>query len=281
MLFTIATFPIAIQQSALKDILETNGPLPLAEAPEGDCAFTVAISEVPSGRAECDSKDVFEGMTVFHAGPVDIFRIDSVEYSIDWQKRLLLISADGFKAETGYRTVLRGFKLLFSFLAVSKGGVLIHSSAAATGGSGMLFTGKSGSGKSTIHSLLKACGWQALNDEWNIILPCEGNVCMVYPTPFNIRNDAFAAMSAHRLDSIFYLKQGTRNGVEFLSTPQHIRSLSGNVRAYADSNKTGDRLLQNVCAIPKAVKGGILTFAKTPEIGGFLYALGEEKKYLG
>ena len=72
-------------------------------------------------------------------------------------------------------------KALFAYLAFSRGGLLFHCAGVLDGRAAYLFTGSSGSGKSTVVSLLP--DRPALNDDLVILRP-EGRSWRAYGTPF-------------------------------------------------------------------------------------------------
>jgi hypothetical protein len=109
--------------------------------------------------------------------------------------------------------------------AVRKSGLdsfLLHSSSIIRGGRGYVFTGKSGSGKSTVASLCS--GDHVLNDEITTI-DLGSRPAVIRDTPFNGFFGAKREGSAPAA-GIFLLKQAPRHRVERTRTAESVKTLS-------------------------------------------------------
>ncbi|UCC88245.1 MAG: hypothetical protein JSV81_02775 [Anaerolineales bacterium] len=104
-------------------------------------------------------------------------------------------------------------RICYSFLAVEHGGLLLHSAGVLRGDNGYIFPGQSGTGKSTIASLVTKHE-RVLSDEMVVVRIRDGQQ-LVYSTPFygtnesaeqNIRADLKAAFLPIKDDEV-YLKE--------------------------------------------------------------------------
>jgi hypothetical protein len=75
-------------------------------------------------------------------------------------------------------------RIMTAFLAVRRGGVLLHSSAVVRDGRAWLFVGRSGAGKTTIARKALAVGHTVLSDDGNLLLPDENGQYCAGPVPF-------------------------------------------------------------------------------------------------
>ncbi len=100
--------------------------------------------------------------------------------------------------------------------------LLIHSSAVVRNGKGYIFTGRSGSGKSTIASL--CAGSKVLNDEIALI-DLSGEQAIVSDTPFNGLFPDKVEGSAP-LSAVLLLKQAPFHRVARASSAESIKTLS-------------------------------------------------------
>jgi len=89
-----------------------------------------------------------------------------------------------------------------------RGGILLHSSSAFAGHIGICFIGKSGSGKTTILSLLKK--FKSLNDDLNILF-LSGEKPRIFPLPVLSRNIFYPAVKA---EALFLLKKSKRDEIK-------------------------------------------------------------------
>jgi hypothetical protein len=100
--------------------------------------------------------------------------------------------------------------------------LLLHSSSVIRGGRGYVFTGKSGSGKSTVASLCS--GDQVLNDEITVI-DLGSRPAMIRDTPFNgffgTKREGSAPAAG-----IFLLKQAPRHRIERTKSAESVKILS-------------------------------------------------------
>jgi hypothetical protein len=97
-------------------------------------------------------------------------------------------------------------------------GIFMHGSAQVLDGAGILCTGPSGRGKSTISRLFHAAGVPVLSDEHPILRPVAGGGFRVYGSPWP-SSGRFALNASAPLKKIYFLEHGPANVIEPL-TPQ-------------------------------------------------------------
>lgn len=102
--------------------------------------------------------------------------------------------------------------LLLYLLTTMVPSVLIHAAVVADGGDGYLFTGRSGTGKSTMAGLWSAVNATVIHDD-RVFLRPKANGWVAYSTPLNPGD----ASSSVQLSSIFLLHQNSRNSMVPLS----------------------------------------------------------------
>lgn len=88
-------------------------------------------------------------------------------------------------------------------------GIVFHSAAAVVDGSGIICTGRSGQGKSTISTLLHAAGIDVLTDERPIIRVEEAGL-RVYGSPWP-SSGGFVMNSSAPLKKIYFIEHGLKN----------------------------------------------------------------------
>ena len=102
--------------------------------------------------------------------------------------------------------------LIFYYLTVKYPAAMMHASGVFDGEKGRLFTGFSGSGKSTMSSLWQNAGSKVVNDD-RLIIRKEGGQYFMYNTPM-IYVDA---PKKEPLDAIYIIEHSSENRLEKLS----------------------------------------------------------------
>ena len=104
-------------------------------------------------------------------------------------------------------------------------GVLVHGCGVAIGeDQGILFSGTSGAGKSTIASIwAKQPGVEVLSDD-RVIIRCDGDGLWMYGTPFH-GTAGYASPRAIPLKNIFFLEHAKRNVIRPVTPTEAIAQL--------------------------------------------------------
>ncbi|MBU1864149.1 MAG: hypothetical protein KKH94_10835 [Candidatus Omnitrophica bacterium] len=108
--------------------------------------------------------------------------------------------------------------ILIHYLAIRKQGICIHSSGVGVSEDvGLLFAGKSGSGKSTIAGIWnRHCKTRIINDDQIIIRKSKKKYFM-YGSPWqgkNIRNRCFVSHKATHIAKMFFIQHASKNIIQ-------------------------------------------------------------------
>lgn len=117
------------------------------------------------------------------------------------------------------------FLMLNMLVQLENNGFLIHTSAFDMKGKGMLFSGESGAGKTTLTSLIdKYSDYKILTDETAVIKICNERI-MIYGTPWKGSGAQYYSNSVCVLKGINFIYHGLKNNMEILEKEETIRLL--------------------------------------------------------
>lgn len=183
-----------------------------------------------------------------------IFEKDSWASIINWkQKTMFIMFFSDTNPESRDHLFVRSLKLLISLLALQKGGLPCHCSAATKNNDyGVLFCGPSNFGKTTIALLLHR-HWTVFNDEYNIIMP-QKNSFTVFSTPFTTSEKfKYCSKGSARVKKIFYLGKGAENKTAMLTPKQKYLSLLGSTYTFPTSESFGSAMMKNAEQISREI----------------------------
>jgi hypothetical protein len=101
--------------------------------------------------------------------------------------------------------------LMIGYLGKAKG-VMVHSCGVFFNGEGMLFLGASGTGKSTLSSVLSKQGASILSDD-RIVIRKDSNGAFIYGTPWQ-GEAQFSLSKRAPLKKIFFIKHAQKNYIQ-------------------------------------------------------------------
>jgi hypothetical protein len=185
---------------------------------------------------------------------------------ISWPAKLMRVSIDAQSSRSAL-LILENVKLLVSLLCIQKGGLPCHSSALSKSDSGIAFVGNSGSGKSTIASLLSK-SWGLVDDDFNIFLPMDTGFCL-HTTPFYRLTGATESkpkLPPIPLKKIFILQKGMITKTTPLSFQHKYIMMIGNTFAFSVNSHFGDAILDNCRRLCETVPIENLYFCKTDDV---------------
>ncbi len=142
------------------------------------------------------------------------------------------------------------------------GGLMMHGSAQLVEGQGIICTGPSGKGKSTISRLFSQCGVPVLTDEHPLLRPCAPQGVKgfrVFGSPWP-SSGGYALNASAPLKKIYFIEHGLDNALEPLTTREAVlRLLDVSLIPWMDS-AFFDPLIQTLEAIIRTVPFAVLRF---------------------
>ena len=145
-------------------------------------------------------------------------------------------------------TVLR---IVHSLLLAPAGGLLLHASGGIRGGRGVLFSGVSGAGKTTIAQLAPP-DVQLLTDEISY-LRRAGDGFRVYGTPFSGELGIQGQDVSAPLAAIYLIEHGARNRRERVAEAEAVRRLMRNTLFFAQEKRLVADVFSTVCELARRV----------------------------
>ena len=143
-------------------------------------------------------------------------------------------------------------KLMFTFATAMSGAVETHASAVVNDGTGYLFLGSSGTGKST-HSRLwidNITGTELLNDDFPVLRLLPDGTVRVYGSPWSGKTLCYKSEDAP-VGSIVLLRQAKENRITPLSPVDAYATLMSSTSEFRPVTKLADgwhRTLEGICS---------------------------------
>ena len=215
----------------------------ISEGAEYDFKVTVGAYNQDKRHA----KAIITRNTVSYSenGDESMFYSDSSECCIRWEKKAATLS---FAQNVDRYDILfmDYIKMLFSFIAISRGGLPLHSSAVYNEkNGGVIFFCPSGGGKTTIARLMTP-EWKVLSDEYNMIMPENGNY-LVYSTPFTAPENLHLCTPGHApVRKLFKLSQSAVNSIAEMPFKDKFLSLGQCIYSIAATPYLGENILKNM-----------------------------------
>jgi hypothetical protein len=157
-----------------------------------------------------------------------------------------------------------GFLLLGMRLR-NHGGIMLHGASAELDGCGIICSGLSGCGKSTISRLLHAAGATVLSDERSVIRQETATTFAVHGTPWP-SSAGFAANKRAPLKRVYFLTHGTTDSLTPLSAAEAVRYLIPVSMIPWQAPELLDPFLRTIDAIFANVPCALLKFRPTPDV---------------
>ncbi len=165
---------------------------------------------------------------------------------------------------TEYEYAYTGFHFAHRLSAL--GGAVLHGSAIAYRGEGIVFSAPSGTGKSTHTSFWKERFGEDVifvNDDKPALRFPAGERPMMYGTPWSGKTDLNTNLAVP-LKAIVFLQRGAENSIRRLSFPESMFHLSEElVRPYTDE-QVGARLVDRMIELAQGTPIYLLTCTKDP-----------------
>jgi len=142
-------------------------------------------------------------------------------------------------------------RIVHSLLLAPVGGLLLHAAGGVRHGSGALFSGVSGAGKTTLARLAPR-DVQLLTDEVSY-LRRDGPDFRVYGTPFAGELGISGEDVSAPLSAIYLIEHGPANRVERASESEAVRRLMRNTLFFAREKQLVAHVFSTVCALAAGV----------------------------
>ncbi|MBP6965768.1 MAG: hypothetical protein KBC96_15345 [Armatimonadetes bacterium] len=165
-------------------------------------------------------------------------------------------------------------RVCYSLLAVSRGGLLVHSASVARDGEGLVFPGVSGSGKSTVAGICRDAGCTVLSDEISL-LRRSGSGWTVYGTPFH--GDLGTAENYRApVRGLYFLKQARENGLALLENRAALTHLMRSVVFFGEASSLMPAAFEVCCDLASSVPCREMSFRKDSEFLAMIDGLEDE-----
>jgi hypothetical protein len=210
-------------------------------------------SKTGLGRQQADSHPTIH---IYQKGILLQFPKSTLSYDFESKSGMLEILDKNPVLDLEY-----SLRILFAYFVLWRGGVLIHAAGIARNGSGYVFCGPSGIGKSTVVSYSK--GATILNDDLTVIAPGHENPWEIFATPFANPNQPVLNGYA-RLSKIFLLKQSNEVVLETISNGKALSEFIANVPVLSRDRFRCDRLIQTSEMILQKIPFYKLNFKNDP-----------------
>ncbi len=161
--------------------------------------------------------------------------------------------------------------LILYYLTVLHGDIMIHASGVSYEGRGYLFSGISGSGKSTMAKLWDIPGVKIIHDD-RLIVRKEGKGYVMFNTPVYNNDEPFES----KLDRIFIIDHGTENRIVQLREAESVSLVMSNCIQHNWDSSIIAGLLDSVSDLTRAVPVARLFFL--PEKSTVDHILKNEKR---
>ena len=155
--------------------------------------------------------------------------------------------------------------LLLYYLTVINGDLMIHGSGISHNGKGYIFSGVSGSGKSTMAMLWKGAGAKVVHDD-RLVIRKVGKEYFMYNTP--VYDDEVPEYA--RLDKIFLIAHGKKNREIKIKGAEAVTSVLSNCIQHNWEKTQIDRSLEAVRSLCDTVDISSLEFLPDPSVMSFI-----------
>jgi len=142
-------------------------------------------------------------------------------------------------------------RVVHSLLLAPAGGLLLHASGGIRNGRGVLFSGVSGAGKTTMARLAPP-GVQLLTDEISYVRR-DGDGFRVYGTPFSGELGIQGENVSAPLAAIHLIEHGPANRMESVAEGEAVRRLMRNTLFFAQEGALVSQVFATVCELVRQV----------------------------
>lgn len=193
----------------------------------------------------------------------------SLFLSLEKQNGLLRITET---ADSKSSIIFNSVKWLLTYITIHQGGIPLHSALIASETEGILFSGASGTGKSTLARIVTSPGIRLRlgSDELNLVLP-EENGYFTIPTPFSSTGEASQFVDRKIMKKVFFLRHASQNSVRMLQSKESFHNILKNTYTMTGTRYFSDLLMDSSAKFAATVPCGILNFRNDRSIRTFLH----------
>jgi len=155
--------------------------------------------------------------------------------------------------------------LLLYFLFSQGGDIMIHGSGVVSGGRGWIFTGRSGSGKTTMARIFDGAGDRVIHDD-RLVLRRERSGWIMHNTPVYRNDEPRSALLEH----LWIIRHGTANVSEPVSGAEAVAMILANCIQQNWNREAAARLAAAADDLAAAVKVSRLSFVPDGTIRDYL-----------
>ncbi|MBD3345620.1 MAG: hypothetical protein GF401_11210 [Chitinivibrionales bacterium] len=162
------------------------------------------------------------------------------------------------------RLLLAQLRLLVSLLTLENHGLPIHGAALYRNNRCAIFSGPSGTGKSTIANLLYP-QWGILNDECVVLRP-DSDKYHAWSTPFaNMNTRSRCSVRKFPVNKLFFIKQGTSLETTAMNFTQKYFSLLQSVYTLPTTREHGALAMETAESVCRSIPMETLVFPRHKE----------------
>ncbi|MBI2265354.1 MAG: hypothetical protein HYU64_09315 [Armatimonadetes bacterium] len=155
-----------------------------------------------------------------------------------------------------------------SLIMAHKDGFLLHASGLIYRGFGLVFSGRSGSGKTTITGLSRTC--PILSDDI-VAIRRRGETFLAFGTPFGGAEEI--VHGGAQMKACFSLKKGKHPLLTALASLSALKDLLKNILSLPQNGPTAGRLLETAREFTRRIECYVLTFPPDPSFWKLIEAL--------
>jgi hypothetical protein len=155
-------------------------------------------------------------------------------------------------------------RILHTLLLAREGGFLLHAASAVRDGRALLFSGRSGAGKTTIASFAPSDA-TLLSDEISLVRPAAGTFA-AFGTPFAGELARSGENVSAPVTACYLLIQGDENRIDPMGHAEAVRALLGNILFFSHDPEMVRSVFQSACRFVDAVSVRRLTFQPNPRV---------------
>jgi hypothetical protein len=265
----ISIGPLRVTISFPAGYIELSRSLSLFETSSTDVEYFLEVREKNNLTIPANAISRRDHFFVEYSSWDLCFGNSNFSLRIDFVKKSAVLTV---KSDFGDKRLLlfNAFKWFLSLITIDNGGVPLHSSNMIRNNKALLFCGMSGSGKSTISSLLSTDQqtWQRGSDELNLVF-IQDSELYAYATPY-LSFDSELRKTGTPLEHLFFLSQSSRNYTQTLYGKEIYWNILKNIYTIPANDTMAEKMYNNVQFLSDSVKCSTLYFINNQSVKQFI-----------